>query len=676
MGTSSRLRVSRSFRSVMRKASYLHILLLPALLLLFLELPWDFKSLSPHQSSHSSPLRLQSLPTFPNPDQIRPGVSIIACCMNRHNTLKSVLHHWQKVDNVSEIVVVDWSSQPPLRSVVQHVAEADPRIRILRVEGETNWVLSRAYNLAARASSFDTLIRTDCDYSLDQHFVSAHSLTAENPQFYAGNYNHARNENEVHLNGAVYIKRDHFLRIGGYDERIQTYGWDDEDLYTRLVASGLKRHNVSYEHVSHLPHDDAARAQRDVKFVQVEIDLNSLLLKHLPKWNASALLKNQWSVVDAKSPTFQILRAASTPPALKDLVHPDHVRAAWNMALGQRLANDYQLPWDIMETMAVPTKRRLLTRLNSRAAHRSPAQPPRILFAHLMHGLGNRLRALASAMAFANSTDRELVTIWETDAHISANFSDLFADDMVVISRFKPKWPFKGYDKYDKSWLSFEFYNYMEMEGHGANKGQTIVDKSDKHFYFKSAYVIEADAQLTNWDKDNHFLRRLTPVAEVRQMIARHESNGLSNMVGIHIRDRTLDRDIKNVNFDTEYGDAASKEMEYWRQKSSYRTFISEMRRMLQEEASLKFYVATDTVDVIPKLQAEFPGKVISTPRDCDSRDGRCVRFALVDVICLSKTKKLIGSNWSSFTEAASRFGGKAPRLAGKDFGFDESKPA
>lgn len=627
--------------------------------------------------------------------------------MNRQETLRTVLRDWRAVDNVSEIVIVDWSSDPPLRDVVEHVADGDPRVRLIRVDGEEKWILSRAYNLAVRATSFDKVIRTDCDYSLDRRFVDVHDLgpdildvqvrteggyptelVTENgvvverkrlsvapARFFAGNFKHARNENEVHLNGAVYIKRSDFLRIGGYDERIQTYGWDDEDLYKRLQAAGLEKHNISYDHISHVPHNDDSRAQKDVKFVQVEIDLNEILLRDLPKWNTSFAARNEWALSDHAPSThnYAVLTAISKPAALKDLVSPQIVQAAWNLALGQRLANDYQVPWDIMQTMDVPSKRLLLTRLNKRMAHRSSSQPARVLFVHCMHGLGNRLRALGSAMSFANQTDRELVLVWETDAHIAATFSDLFSDDLVVITHFKPKWPFKGFDKYDKAWLNFEFFNYMEMEGDGAVKGQKILDKPDKHFYFKSAYVMEANPEHTNWDRDNNMLRSLRPVPQVVEMIKQHENEGLEKMVGIHIRDRTLDRDIKNVNFGTEYGDAASKEMEYWRRKSSYKTFIVEMRRQLKKDPSLRFYVATDTIDVIPKLEAAFPGKIVSTARNCDGRDGHCVRFALVDIICLSKTKELIGSNWSSFTEAASRFGGKKARLAGQDFDVDST---
>ncbi|PXF42803.1 hypothetical protein BWQ96_07454 [Gracilariopsis chorda] len=665
----SSLFLSRSLRNLARKTPVVFVLVLPVLLLFVLELPWRLFPSQPYEPlRHFHRQLAPSNSTFLTPDHIRPGISIVACCMNRHGTLQHVLSDWRQVDNVSEIVIVDWSSDPPLRPSIADALRSDSRIRLLRVDSEAAWVLSRAYNLAMRSASFDTIIRTDCDYSLHKHFVSAHPMRQRT--FYAGNYNAARNENEVHLNGAVFIRRADVLDIGGYDERIQTYGWDDEDLYTRLAQSGLQKQNISYDHISHVPHPDKERAQKDVSFVQVEIDLNSLLLKQLPKWNSSVMthLTRQWAVTEQLDEQYTVLHAVSRPRALKDLVSEQRRDEAWNTALGQRLANDYAIPWDIMVTMSAEQKRVLLSRLNGRMSHRSDSRPTRVLFAHVMHGLGNRLRALASAMAFANATDRELVLIWEKDAHIAADFDELFEDDMVVMKQFKPKWPFKGYDRYDKSWLSFEMYNYMEMEGQGAVKGQLIADEADKHMYFKSAYVMEADARLTDWESSNRMLRSLRAVKEVREAVEGFEKQGLSSMVGVHIRDRTLDRDISNVKFDAEYGSAASREMEFWRRKSGYRRFVKEMQRVVASDSTARFFVATDTVEVLQRLQEQFGRKVVWMRRDCDGRDGRCVRFALVDMMCLARSRELWGSNWSSFTEAASRLGGKKARLAGVDF--------
>lgn len=45
------------------------------------------------------------------------------------------------------------------------------------------------------------------------------------------------------------------------------------------------------------------------------------------------------------------------------------------------------------------------------------------------------------------------------------------------------------------------------------------------------------------------------------------------------------------------------------------------------------------------------------------------MRYALADMILLSRTKLILGSYWSSFTEAAMRLGSQNVHLAGVDFG-------
>ena len=664
-------------------------------------------------------------------DDVAPGVSIVGVCMNRGSTLETSLASWLAVKDVNEVVLVDWSSEPPLRAVVDKVVAAAPkaaaasrRLRVIRVEGETSWVLSRAYNLGIGASSFDKVLRTDCDYTLHPDFVAHHALdtSAEatlaatsratalrnrnasmtggaavkltapgggdlpRGYYYSGNFNLARNENEVHLNGAVYVTRADFMAIGGYDERIQTYGWDDEDLYARFASVNLEKRNISYDHIGHVQHGDTARAQTGVKFVTVEIDLNSLLLASLPPWSptmfSSAYAPPSGKAAVASGASSGVTVAAQqVPRSLAKLVTKAQYEKAWDLALGRRLSNDYQVPWDMMSTMSLVTKERLLRRLMARdqtgtpaaAAAAKPPQRPRIHFCHVMHGLGNRLRALGSCMSFAKNTHRELLVIWERDSHIQAKYTDLFASPLAVMDSFNPTWPFTGREKYDASWSHFKFFNYMEMEGGGAKKGEWIVDEPSKHFYYKGAYIMEAPDELTSWDADNANLRSLEPVPAIAKRLNELETaHGLSvksQLIGVHIRNRTLDKDIKNVDFVKEYGDSATATMEMWRRKSNYRTFLGEMQRIIAEEdPTAKFYVATDTYDVVAELEKALPGRVVSVPRTCDDRDGECVRMALLDMYCLSRTRSLLGSNWSSFTEAAERLGGIKAKLAGQDF--------
>ena len=50
------------------------------------------------------------------------------------------------------------------------------------------------------------------------------------------------------------------------------------------------------------------------------------------------------------------------------------------------------------------------------------AEPP-FLVLYAMHGIGNRLRSVASAMAFAKVLGRQFALVWKPDIHCGAHFS-------------------------------------------------------------------------------------------------------------------------------------------------------------------------------------------------------------------------------------------------------------
>ena len=55
------------------------------------------------------------------------------------------------------------------------------------------------------------------------------------------------------------------------------------------------------------------------------------------------------------------------------------------------------------------------------------------LFVDVQHGLGNRLRAMASAAVIAEATGRDLHLIWSPDHHCEARISDVLDYDGPVI---------------------------------------------------------------------------------------------------------------------------------------------------------------------------------------------------------------------------------------------------
>lgn len=604
------------------------------------------------------------------------GWAVVAACAGRKNALRVALPSWVAADGVAEVLVVDWGSAPPLAPVVEAALKGKQRagvdVRVVRVDGEKEWCLTRAYNLAFNATVQDKILKVDCDYSVHPDILTEHPLRDGLPDYYAGYYVNSRDANEMHLNGAMVIRKRQFWAIGGFDERIQSYGYDDEDLYKRLDTRGFEKKNVSFDHITHIPHDDNARAQDGVKFPRVQIDYNKQLLNKLHRpWTASSRM-SEYVRVDPENPASALV-ASYTPLSVQELSTEDVRAELWGLALGQRLRDDYEVPWGVILSMEPAMKELLLANMNRRKldAHIDEVldqgeNTPRIFLIHVQNGLGNRIRVLGSSLAFASNTGREPVLIWESDKHLSGLFGDIFNASGVpfaVMNKFGPQWPLAPAAKFEAAWAKFNFYNYMVPE----EKNTLMVDDKSKHIYYKAASVIKSP--LTSWNEANEQILAL-PVRDDIQAIVHEVGVEAEDMVGVHIRNRSLSEDIADLDdYRKLYGDEDTAILEKWRSKTSYLNFVDEMRALLENGTTSKFFVATDTVAVLPKLRSLLPdGTVLSIARDCDDRSAHCIKYAMADLLTLAKTKMLLGSTWSSFTECAMRLGGPKARLAGTDF--------
>ena len=233
--------------------------------------------------------------------------SIIMVCRDKKETqLKAV----EGACNASagEVVVVDWSSKPSDAVDAWTHCPNGGQLQVIRVENETTWELGRAYNLALTFATRRNVLKIDCDSALTPDFISAHPDPATSKRFYAGNWKVARDENEIHLNGIVYASREHWLRVGGYDERITSYGWDDDDLYARLEKHARRR-DINFDKVSHMPHQpqsppavsldrfsgfahpalDVSSPASTVVTLQLSTQLNRLYLEEVGPWNSERL---------------------------------------------------------------------------------------------------------------------------------------------------------------------------------------------------------------------------------------------------------------------------------------------------------------------------------------------------------------------------------------------------
>jgi N-terminal domain of galactosyltransferase len=179
-------------------------------------------------------------------------ISVVCGTKNRTEHLGLALSTWCRCPEISEVVVVDWSSDEP-------VMFQDPKITMVRVTDQPYWVASKCHNLGLRLARGEFVLRLDADDLLEPGFFKRHPLDQSSGVFYYVDQTKIRNENEIHLAGVIYATRCDFLKVNGYNERIVTYGYEDDDLVARLRLHGVRARPLDFDTLHHIPHDERSR---------------------------------------------------------------------------------------------------------------------------------------------------------------------------------------------------------------------------------------------------------------------------------------------------------------------------------------------------------------------------------------------------------------------------------
>jgi hypothetical protein len=212
------------------------------------------------------------------------NVSIICACKNREESLRISLQSWLCFDQIYEIIIVDWSSDQSLN----YLSSIDSRIKIITVKNEKHFNLSQPLNLAAKIATGDAILKLDCDYILNPYHSFFKNYNLEEGTFISGNHNVKHYETwngngygvdlkNMHitdiydyvvtythyfkyLKGMLFVHRNIFEQIGGFNEGIDSYGWEDSDIIHRLELLGLEHRKINYDHsLIHIPHPDRKR---------------------------------------------------------------------------------------------------------------------------------------------------------------------------------------------------------------------------------------------------------------------------------------------------------------------------------------------------------------------------------------------------------------------------------
>ena len=195
-------------------------------------------------------------------------LSIVTVCMNRLEHLLATASRVAAWSGHQEHVIVDWSSAVPVR---RQQLPADGRIRLLRVEGEPSWNLCRAYNFAVARASGDWILKLDADTWPTAAWSGEGCCTQDGMRHILGlqpreggapaGPGYAFGSGPQGRKGQFLMSRQLFEAVGGFNEHLIGYGFDDKDLQARLaVHTGQPASELPEAWIGVIPHSDAERA--------------------------------------------------------------------------------------------------------------------------------------------------------------------------------------------------------------------------------------------------------------------------------------------------------------------------------------------------------------------------------------------------------------------------------
>ena len=236
-------------------------------------------------------------------------------------------------------------------------------------------------------------------------------------------------------------------------------------------------------------------------------------------------------------------------------------------------------------------------------------------------GLGNRICATVSAMCAAADAGTPLHVLWKIDYNIfNAPFQECF--DVAAL----PQWMKveEGFVEADSTWLQArDVSSESAWESYCAQMNGRPLRIKSHHIFYRGA----------TW---SHWLAMLQSLKPHPRIAAQAEAllAWPKVLVGVHIRRTDNAKAIRE-----------SPSAAFW-------------AAMEAEPPDTIFYLASDSQEERQAAAGRYPGRVITGAKLLGRAEPQECIDAMLDLYCLSRCSKIIGSYWSSFSEVAAWWGG------------------
>lgn len=264
-----------------------------------------------------------------------------------------------------------------------------------------------------------------------------------------------------------------------------------------------------------------------------------------------------------------------------------------------------------------------------------------------INGLCNRLFLINSVYSFSNKYNFDIKICWK----VSEGFSDETFDSLFDISYLPEKITFideKEYKEASSKLLNLEDYfkqNKISLEYNFFVEKRIIFEAiKNKSFCYNSFLSLDwVFHEYTN--KSNLFIEKhIKPNKELKHKIEKIKKE----YNGIHIRRNDIFK--------------FPRKDKYLESKEEY------YEKIIEKDKEEKFFLSTDDFEIKKNFKNKYPKQIYTNEIKKEIFEKEkiildekfkmdCKPFqkqAVLDLFCLSKTKKIYGNNWSTFSEVAS----------------------
>lgn len=201
-------------------------------------------------------------------------ISFCTTCMDR-------LHHLRKtlpqniIDNAdytnAEFVILNYNSKDNLenwikKEYIDYIRNG--RVVYAKVNEPKYFHMSHAKNLAAKCSSGDIICNVDADNFTGKNFAKYINDVFLSHKSILLNTDTSRSPRDVC--GRIAIKRKDFFELGGYNEEMKGWGYEEADLKQRLLTKGIKFIPIDTAYLNFISHENNERTQNEELFHKIE----------------------------------------------------------------------------------------------------------------------------------------------------------------------------------------------------------------------------------------------------------------------------------------------------------------------------------------------------------------------------------------------------------------------